>query len=81
LFSAAGGDPADSTCSQRPSEDFGAGLLPARQLASQPLAGRKIALIQETCGEGVDAGKAWLAWDAATQEQAMKLEKHFSKPI
>jgi len=53
----AGPDSADSTCSQRPSEDFAAGLLPLEQLGSKPLAGRRLAVIQETSGEGVDAGK------------------------
>lgn len=52
----AGPDAADSTCSQRPTEDFAAGLLPAEQLCSQPLAGRRLAVIKETTGEGVDAG-------------------------
>ena len=52
----AGPDAADATCSSRPSEDFGAGLLPVEQLGSTPLAGRRLAVIQETSGEGVDAG-------------------------
>ena len=55
---AAGPDSADATCSQRPGEDFAAGLLPLEQLGSAPLAGRRLAVIQETSGEGVDAGVA-----------------------
>ena len=54
----AGPDSADATCSQRPGEDFTAGLLPLEQLGSAPLAGRRLAVIQETSGEGVDAGVA-----------------------
>ena len=57
LCAAAGPDSSDATSSQRPSEDFAAGLLPLDQLASKPLAGRRLAVIQETTGEGVDAGK------------------------
>lgn len=53
----AGPDSADSTCSLRPSEDFAAGLLPLEKLGTQPLAGRRLAVIQETTGEGVDTGK------------------------
>ena len=55
---AAGPDSADATCSQRPGEDFAAGLLPLEQLGSAPLAGRRLAVIQETSGEGVDEGVA-----------------------
>jgi aspartyl-tRNA(Asn)/glutamyl-tRNA(Gln) amidotransferase subunit A len=55
---AAGPDAADSTCNQRPSEDFAAGLLPAERLDSRPLAGRRLAVIRETTGEGVDVGVA-----------------------
>ena len=51
----AGPDPADATCSTRSTEDFLAGLLPVDQLDSSPLAGRRLAVIQETAGEGVDA--------------------------
>lgn len=54
----AGPDSSDGTASQRPAEDFTAGLLPAEALSSKPLAGRHLAVIQETTGEGVDAGKA-----------------------
>lgn len=54
----AGPDSADATCSQRPSEDFAAGLLPLEQLNSKPLAGKRLAVIKETTGEGVDAGVA-----------------------
>lgn len=54
----AGPDSADATCSQRPSEDFTEGLVPLEQLSSKPLAGRRLAVIQETSGEGVDPGVA-----------------------
>lgn len=54
----AGPDSSDATSSQRPAEDFAAGLLPVEALGSKPLAGRRLAVIQETTGEGVDAGKS-----------------------
>lgn len=57
LCASAGPDSSDATSSQRPSEDFAAGLLPLDQLVSKPLAGRRLAVIQETTGEGVDSGK------------------------
>lgn len=56
-MSGVGPDSADATCSQRPSEDFTEGLVPLEQLSSKPLAGRRLAVIQETSGEGVDPGK------------------------
>ncbi|KAI3434565.1 hypothetical protein D9Q98_002637 [Chlorella vulgaris] len=52
----AGSDLADATCSQKPVEDYTAGLLPLDNLSSKPLAFKRLALIQEACGEGVDAG-------------------------
>ncbi len=62
----AGPDTLDATSRHRPSEDFAAGLLPLDQLGSKPLAGRRLAVIQETTGEGVDPGKpaapALLLW-------------------
>eukprot|EP00775_Hariotina_reticulata_P006114 gene6114-6353_t len=52
----AGADSADATCSKEAVGDFTAGLQPADQLGSQPLQGVRVGLIQETLGEGVDAG-------------------------
>eukprot|EP00887_Chlorella_sp_A99_P000286 scaffold13.g286.t1 len=56
LSAIAGPDPSDSTSSARPAEDFAAGLPPAAALPSAPLAGRRLGLIAETVGEGVDRG-------------------------
>jgi aspartyl-tRNA(Asn)/glutamyl-tRNA(Gln) amidotransferase subunit A len=60
----AGPDPLDATCSRMGQQadrsgrgdEFSAGLLPAQQLASRPLEGRRVGLILETTGEGVHAG-------------------------
>jgi aspartyl-tRNA(Asn)/glutamyl-tRNA(Gln) amidotransferase subunit A len=60
LINVAGSDLADATCSQKPVEDYTTGLLPLDSLSSKPLAFKRLALIQEACGEGVDAGKSGL---------------------
>lgn len=51
----AGSDSADATSSGAPIADYAAGLRPASSFDSAPLAGKRIALIKETRGEGVDA--------------------------
>jgi len=50
----AGHDSADATCSRRSVPDYSASLLPVNCLRSLPLAGRRVALVKETSGEGVD---------------------------
>lgn len=67
----AGHDPADATSSSRPSEDFAARLLPREQLPSRPLAGRRLGLIRETSGEGVDSGVAAAIAGAVRQLEAL----------
>ena len=52
----AGVDPLDATSSKRPTEDFAAGLLPLESLPTKPLSGKRIGVIKETMGEGVDEG-------------------------
>eukprot|EP00803_Ostreobium_quekettii_P004544 evm.model.scf_248EXC.3 EVM.evm.TU.scf_248EXC.3 scf_248EXC:15876-22377(-) len=54
LNTISGVDSADATSSQEPVPDFSAGLRSVFDLPSQPLAGRRIAVISETLGEGVD---------------------------
>ena len=45
-----------STSSAAPTADYAAALRPASELSSQPLAGRRVAIVLETVGEGVDPG-------------------------
>lgn len=52
----AGRDEADSTSAAESVPAFESGLLLAEQLGSQPLKGRRIGVIKQTMGEGVDAG-------------------------
>lgn len=54
----AGHDAADSTSSARPAEDYVSALLALGALPSAPLAGRRLAVITETMGKGVDVGVA-----------------------
>lgn len=51
-----GFDPHDSTSSPTEVVDFSAGLQPADALPSRPLEGTRIAVINETVGEGVTPG-------------------------
>ncbi|KXZ47016.1 hypothetical protein GPECTOR_38g252 [Gonium pectorale] len=72
LNAIAGGDPHDATSSGRAAEDFAARLLPPEQLGgggSRPLAGRRIGLVRETLGEGVEP-----AVEAAVRGAAAHLE-------
>lgn len=48
-------DANDATASSAPVDDYLAALLPAEQLASQPLAGKTLGLVAQTMGDGVDA--------------------------
>ena len=50
--------------------DYLSGLIPADQLGSSPLKGKKIGLIRETVGEGVSAGV-----NAAVQAAIKQLEQ------
>lgn len=49
-----GADSADATSANAPVSDFAGSLCSPSDLQSQPLAGRKIAVISETLGKGVD---------------------------
>lgn len=51
-----GVDAKDATSSKRPVEDFAAGLVDVDALPSKPLKGKRVAVIKETMGEGVDHG-------------------------
>lgn len=52
----AGYDSNDATSARRDApEDFAAGLLPLDGIKGKPLTGRRVAVIKETLGEGVDA--------------------------
>lgn len=73
-LSSTGPDSSDATCSQRPAEDFCAGLLPLEQLDSRPLAGRRLAVIRETAGEGVDSGVAAALEGAVKHLQSLGAE-------
>lgn len=53
-----GADSADATCSHHPSEDFSADIVGLDSLASKPLSGKKIGVIKETTGEGIEASVA-----------------------
>lgn len=52
----AGLDAADATSSKTPTEDFAAQLAPLETLGSRPLAGKRVAVLREMMGAGVDAG-------------------------
>jgi aspartyl-tRNA(Asn)/glutamyl-tRNA(Gln) amidotransferase subunit A len=58
LAAISGADSMDSTCSGRGVGDLAIDLLPAEALASRPLQGKRLAIIKETMGEGVDPGVA-----------------------
>lgn len=49
-----GSDERDSTSSSRPVPDFAENLKTASELGSQPLQGKRLAIIVETLGTGVD---------------------------
>lgn len=51
-----GCDPHDATSAQQPVPDFADGLLAASQLPSRPLEGKRIGIIQQTMGSGVEQG-------------------------
>jgi aspartyl-tRNA(Asn)/glutamyl-tRNA(Gln) amidotransferase subunit A len=50
----AGKDPKDATCSLRDPESYMRGITPAEDFPSLPLKGRKVVLVKETLGEGID---------------------------
>ena len=51
-----GCDTADATSAQQPVPDFAEGLLPVHQLSSRPLEGKRIGVLQQTMGPGIDQG-------------------------
>lgn len=62
-------DCADATSSKTPTEDFAARLASAESLGSRPLAGKRVAVLREMMGAGVDAGV-----DAAVRRAMAHLE-------
>jgi aspartyl-tRNA(Asn)/glutamyl-tRNA(Gln) amidotransferase subunit A len=52
----AGRDQLDATSSHLPVPDYTQGLQSVDSLASRPLQGKRIGIIQETVGQGVSAG-------------------------
>lgn len=68
IYSAAGPDLADATCSQQHAPtNFAEGLLAAGHLGSQPLKGKRLGLVTQTMGEGVQP---------AVQEALLAATKH-----
>ena len=51
-----GADPSDATSAVEAVPDFAAGLLAAKDLPSKPLEGKRIGVVSQAMGEGVDAG-------------------------
>ena len=49
-------DSADATSSKTPTEDFAAQLVAVDTFQSRPLAGKRVAIVRELMGAGVDAG-------------------------
>ncbi|KAJ9528454.1 hypothetical protein QJQ45_020340, partial [Haematococcus lacustris] len=66
-----GPDPLDATSSSQPVQDYAAGLPPLASLGSRPLAGKKLALIRETLGPGLEPGVASAITEAARQLEAL----------
>ncbi|GFH11579.1 glutamyl-tRNA(Gln) amidotransferase subunit A, chloroplastic/mitochondrial [Haematococcus lacustris] len=71
LTAMAGPDPLDATSSSQPVQDYAAGLPPLASLGSRPLAGKKLALIRETLGPGLEPGVASAITEAARQLEAL----------
>ncbi|CAI5495481.1 unnamed protein product [Closterium sp. Naga37s-1] len=71
LQAMAGRDDGDSTCSKEPVPNYTAGLLPIAALASKPLTGVRLALVQETMGAGVDADVAQAVRAAAAHYETL----------
>lgn len=78
LGAIAGPDPMDATCAARGAhgtpEAFTAHIRPVEQLSSLPLQGKRIAVIQETTGEGVDAGVTGVLQATVTHLRALGAE-------
>jgi len=56
LNSIAGADAQDATSSSQPVQDYAAGLVALDALPTKPLGGKRVGLIADTMGEGVDEG-------------------------
>ncbi len=67
----AGADSSDATSALRDVPDFAAGLLSPSQLSSKPLEGKKIGLVGQAMGEGVDAGVLQAVKAAVTHLEAL----------
>ena len=65
----AGLDAADATSSKTPTEDFAAQLVAVDTFQSRPLAGKRVAIVRELMGAGVDPGV-----DAAVRRAISHLE-------
>ncbi|GJP31750.1 hypothetical protein CLOM_g14819 [Closterium sp. NIES-68] len=71
LQAMAGRDDGDSTSGHEPIPDYTAALLPRASLASKPLTGVRLALVQETMGAGVDADVALAVRAAARHYETL----------
>lgn len=67
----AGADPSDATSALQDVPDFAAGLLPASQLPSKPLEGKRIGVVRQAMGEGVEAGVHDAVTAAVTHLEAL----------
>ena len=65
----AGRDQLDATSSHMPVPEFTQGLEEVDRLASRPLQGKRLGIIQETIGQGVSPGVA-AAFDRAARHLA-----------
>ena len=67
----AGADPLDATCSTRPPPALAAAVPEVDALGSRPLAGRRVAVLRATLGEGVGAEVAAKVREAAAHLEAL----------
>lgn len=71
LQAIAGPDPKDSTCSRRAAGNYTQAISDIDTLSSSPLSGRRVAMIKETFGEGVDARIEAMVKSAASHLQGL----------
>lgn len=71
LSAIAGVDPLDATSRTEAAPDYTAALLPLDALASRPLAGLRVAVIEETIGAGVNAGVQAAVLSAAAHLESL----------
>lgn len=70
----AGKDPKDATCRMRNPESYTRGIVPLEDFPSLPLKRRKVALVKETLGEGVDPGVESAIREAAAHMESLGAE-------